>query len=220
MSKQMCTLVFLCLFGLSCDDAPEFAAEGGEASQSTAGLAEALAACPPDEPCPIVAYAHASCLDLTPLDPDVPLGVFDAQQGGVATWLTMVIGNAPEEHPFVQLEMITDDGPINFNADKGPKALKVPFLPLDNEGTRYQDQYMVPFNTVCCADLYEGATGTLKITVSYPDRDPVTAEFPFSLKEDPWPLDNDNMLLEQCTCDAWPGERDDSLCEEEPSPEE
>ncbi len=182
---------------------------------STEGLNEALENCPVGEPCPIVTYAFANCLDLIPITPDRPIGVFDAQQGGVATWVTLVIANAPEENPFIQLEMLTEDGPLNYKEENGPKALKVPFLPL-SDTIRYQDQYMVPFDSICCAKDFEEREGTLRITVTYPGLEPASTEWPFRLTEDPWPLDEDTGLREQCGCDAWPTNlpRDEDLCAE------
>ena len=33
----------------------------------------------------------------------------------------------PGRKPFIQLEMLTEDGPLNYKEENGPKALKVPF---------------------------------------------------------------------------------------------
>lgn len=201
-------VVFIALTLLSCGSE-----EGVETLVETSpSLALAISNCTPGVPCPILTYAYASCLDLTPIAPDTPLGVFDAQQGGVATWITIVVANAPEAHPYVQLELFTDEMPLNFKEDKGPNTLKVPFLPLSDGSIRYQDQYMIQFVEPCCADDFEGMEATLRITVKYPDIDEVVSEWPVTLEARPWPLDDESALLEQCSCDAWPLERDDSLC--------
>ena len=211
----MMALLLLPTGWVGCDEAPTASSTSGGTPIDQSGLTEALESCTPGIPCPIVTYAFANCLDLVPVHPDRPLGVFDAQQGGVATWITLVVANAPEEHPFIQLEVFTEDGPLNFKEENGPKTLKVPFLPLDNKGIRYQDQYMVPFDAVCCAEDYEGMEATLRLTITYPDMDSVTGEWPITLGEDPWPLDEDTALSEQCECSAWPSgiPRDTTLCE-------
>ncbi len=78
---------------------------------------------------------------------------------------------------------------------------------------------MVPFDAVCCASDFEGMTGTLQITITFEDMDPVTSEWPFTLGESPWPEDDEAILVEQCACDAWPQniERDQTLCEDSPT---
>ena len=214
--KRHCIhLVFLAAGLSACGGPPTPTVSGGEESVDASGLLEALDNCEEGIPCPIVTYAYANCLDLVPVVPERPLGVFDAQQGGVATWVTLVIANAPEEHPYIQLEVLTEDGPLNYKEKNGPKTLKVPFLPLNDSGIRYQDQYMIPFDAVCCASDYEGREATLRLTVSYADLDPVTREWPIVLGENPWPLDEESASLEQCTCAAWPAglPKDPAICE-------
>ena len=187
--------------------------QGGE--NSTAGLAEALDNCPSGQPCPIVTYAFANCLDLIPITPERPIGVFDAQQGGVATWVTLVIANAPDENPFIQLEMLTEDGPLNYKEENGPKALKVPFL-LSPTGFATKTNTWCHLTPSVAQRISKTWEGTLRITVTYPGLEPATTEWPFRLTEDPWPLDEDTGLLEQCGCEAWPStlERNPDICED------
>ena len=216
MKNMINMAIFGVLFALSLASCADDRQASGVPPQLIEGLDGALAQCEPGVPCPIITYAYTHCLDLIPLDTSIPLGVFDANQGGVATWITIVIANAPAEgNPYIKLEMETDDGPLNYKEENGAKTLRVPFESLGTEGIRFQDQYMVPLDAVCCAEDFEGRTGTLKITVTFTDMDPVTSEWPFTLGEAPWPEDDDAILVEACSCSAWPQnvDRDESLCE-------
>ncbi len=216
MSKaiRLALLLFLCL-GCEGDRSvdPTDSDSSVEGGGDLTGLAVELEKCPPSGPCPIATYAYATCLDLRPFEDDLRLGVFDANQGGVATWITLVVANAPETHPYVTIELIGDDGPINFTEENGPTRLKVPFMPLGQGTLRYQDQYMIQFVDMCCAENFEGMEATLRVTFEYEGLEPAVNEWQVTLGESPWPLDDSSAQVEQCDCQNWPGDTDPSVCE-------
>ena len=142
------------MFGLGCEAGP-----GGD-GQGPVGLEGALELCG-DGPCVIPAYAFADSPEILPILSGDSLGVFDAGQGGVATWVTLVAANVPADNPMVQIEINADDESLNI-----PNLLKVPFEPTVQDAF-IRDGYMVQFTMPCCAENFQQTPGTLKVSLFY-----------------------------------------------------
>ena len=89
------------------------------------------------------------------------LGVFNAAQGGVATWVTIIAANVPDENPKMQIRVATEDALLNV-----PNTLKVPFEDV-GDGIRVRLQYMVQFLAVCCASDHENLKATIEAKLYY-----------------------------------------------------
>jgi hypothetical protein len=127
-------------------------------------LSEALSLCPdPDAPCLLLAQAYASSTQVDPIVEGTSLGVFNAGQGGVATWLTLIAHNVPLSNPTVWIVIST--GPTNHNL---PGTLKVPFNDVGLESVA-RTQYMVQFLTPCCAEDFQDLPATVEAHVTWTD---------------------------------------------------
>jgi len=198
-------MVFLSGAAAGCEAGPDPDGKG------PAGLEGALATCG-DTPCVIPAYAFADNPEILPIHTGDSLGVFDAGQGGVATWITIVAANVPADNPLVQIQIKTADESLNI-----PNTLKVPFEPTV-KNAYVRDGYMIQFTMPCCADNFQETPGTLEVTLFYDSCDgapaecgkacddgsgcasgylcngeicqlaPIITEIPILLDEAPWPL--------------------------------
>jgi len=175
-------------------------------------LEEALGLCPDDGPCLLLAQAHAEDTTVDPIVEGSTLGVFNAGQGGVATWLTLIGHEVPLSYPTVWVSIST--GPTNHNL---PGTLKVPFNDLGGDSVA-RTQYMVQFLVGCCAEDFQQLPAQLEAHVTWSDceglgspcgdpcgvdsdcatgylcdeamcrLDTLTVDIPIFLNEAPWPL--------------------------------
>lgn len=141
-----------------------------------------LDGCVAATPCVVVAQAYADEVVLTPIQPMENLGVFDANQGGIATWLTIILANAPSENPKIQVDIM--EGGMQINS---PLFLKVPFKDGPG-GIRFRDGFMVQLNEPCCASDFEGREVTVTVRVFFDDMEPFSTTVPVILTEVAWPL--------------------------------
>jgi len=201
----MTMTVAVMTLSLGCEAGP------GPQGNEPVGLKGALELCG-DAPCVIPSYAFADNPEILPILSGDSLGVFDAGQGGVATWLTLVAANVPADNPLVQIRIEVDDESLNI-----PNTLKVPFEPTVKNAF-IRDGYMVQFTTPCCAENFQKMPGTLEVTLFYESCDgapaecgktcsgaggcadgylcngetcqlaPIVTKIPILLDEAPWPL--------------------------------
>jgi len=151
-------MVLLSGFGVlfaSCDSEPP------KKDLDKTSIQGALEACGED-PCILIGPAFEN--ENAPLEiipPGGDLGVFNAAQGGVATWVTIIAANVPDENPKLQIRIATKDALLNV-----PNTLKVPFEEV-GDGIRVRLQYMVQFLAVCCASDHEMLEATIDAKLYY-----------------------------------------------------
>lgn len=109
------------------------------------------------------------------------LGVFDAIQGNVATWFTVVIVGAPEgAYPTVVIDMKSEGESVNIN-----NAL---LLPLKAEsGYHTRRGYMINFTQPCCAIDYVGKAVDVSLVVQFEGLPTATYDFSATLTQVPFP---------------------------------
>lgn len=151
-----------------------------ETDESSTG--NTIAGCTAGVPCVVVAQAYADEVVLEPIQPMESLGVFDANQGGIATWLTIVLVDAPPGNPKIQVDIMENGVQIN-----SPLFLKVPFKDGPS-GIRYRDGFMVQLNEPCCASDFEGREANVTVRVFFDDMEPFSTTVPVILTEIAWPL--------------------------------
>jgi len=128
------------------------------------GLAAALTLCPDIEaPCLLLAQAHAESLAVDPIVEGSSLGVFNAGQGGVATWVTLIAHNVPLSNPTTWVALTT--GPTAHNL---PGTLKVPFNEV-GDGSVARTQFMVQFMTPCCAQDFVDLPAQIEVHATWDD---------------------------------------------------
>jgi hypothetical protein len=154
---------------------------GGCDADEGAAVGSLPAWCVEGEPC--VWVTDGSGTDLSAAyDAGAELGVFDGLQGLVATWITLVVHDAPPDNPTVRVTL-TDSSGATLNK---VNTLKWPFK--DGGGFRYKNGHMVELLETCCAVDYDDIDATLTIDILWEGHEPIVYSLPVLLKASPWPL--------------------------------